>query len=342
MKRIGTHTWQRREFLGTLSGLAAAAWAAPVGAAEMTPLAIGTSTDANNGGLIIVAKQMNYFRDNGLDVSIKYFPSAGDLVAAMAAGALNIGAGATVPTSTLRGGGFPVVVLAQQADISGSQEIVVNEAIKTPQDLEGKKVGALFGTTPQMLAEAMLLHYHIPADKVTLVNLGAADMVTALLRGDIAGAVLWEPWASQAVKSGAHRLLSGSFSYIPGQTGPNKLIGVHSVLVAAKPWVEKNPTIVSAVLKSLLAAERFIATQPDKAAELVGSELRVPANEMKAQMALNRYSMVISAGLIRDMNAEADFLMANGKLKSQVKAVDWVYTTPLKQISPKLVTWAGG
>jgi hypothetical protein len=62
---------------------------------------------------------------------------------------------------------------------------------------------------------------------------------------------------------------------------------------------------------------------------------------MKGLMARNHYSMMIDAKLIRDMNAEADFLMRNGKLKSPVKAIDWVYTQPLKQIAPKMVTWSG-
>ena len=309
----------------------------PSHAADLTQLAIGTSRDPNNGALLIVARNMNFFRDNGLDVSIKYFPSAGDLVGAMASGALNIGAGGSVPTTTLRAGGYPAVTLAQQADISGAQQVVVDKRIVSPNDLEGKKLGANFGTVSQMLAEAMIQHYHLAPRKVTLVNLGPADMITALLRGDIAGAALWEPWASQAVKGGAHRLLTGSESYVPGQTGPMTILGDHSLLIASEPWVEQNPTIVGAVLKSLIQAERFVATQPDQAAEVIGKELGVPADEMKDQMARNRYSMAIDSKLIRDMDAETDFLMQNGKLKSPVRAVDWVYTSLLRQIAPELV-----
>jgi len=234
------------------------------------------------------------------------------------------------------------VVLRTQADISGAQQVVVQKSVVSPNDLEGKKLGANFGTVSQMLAETMIQRYHLAPDKVTLVNLGPADMVTALLRGDIAGASLWEPWASQAVKGGAHRLLTGSESYVPGQTGPATILGDHGLLIASKPWVEQNPQIVGAVLRSLIAAEQFVAKQPDQAAEVVGKELGVPADEMKGLMARNRYSMVIDAKLIRDMNAEADFLTRNGKLKNPVKAVDWVYTSPLKKIAPQMVTWAGG
>lgn len=339
--RHSTFSLRRADFLSAAAAVTIVTSLNQARAADLVPLSIGTSSDPNNGGLLIVAKRMDYFKDNGLDVTLKYFPSAGDMVAAMAAGALNMGTGATVPTSTLRAGGFPAVVLAQQADISNAQEVVCAKDIKTPQDFEGKKVGALFGTTPQMLADAMWQHYHIPTDKVTMVNLGPADMVTALLRGDIAGAVLWEPWSSQAVKGGAHRLLTGTESYIPGQSGPSPLIGVHSVLIAPKPWADKNPAIVSSVLKSLIKADRFIATQSDKAAEVVGTELRVPADEMRQQMARNRYSLRIDAKLIRDMNLESAFLLRTGKLKSPLKAADWVYTGPLKKVDPHLVTWAG-
>ena len=329
---------KRTGFLASLGALAATRSAL---AAAPTPLPIGTSRDPNNGALVILATRLNYFQDNGLDVSIKYFPTAGDLVSAMAAGALNLGAGGTVPTTTLRAGGFPVVVLAQQADISNVQELVVAADISKPADLEGKKVGAAFGTVSEMLADAVLTRYNIPPNSVTLVNLGPADMVTAMLRGDVAGVCLWEPWCTQAVKGGAHRLLSGSESYIPSQTGPIDLLGDHGVLVAPRPWVDQNPQIVSAALRALLKATQFVAANPDKAAEVVGKELDVPADQMKGFMARNRYSMTIDAKLIKDMSAEAEFLQAHGKLKSPVKPSEWVYTAPLKAISPRLVTWPG-
>jgi taurine transport system substrate-binding protein len=323
-----------------LAGLGAAT-AARASSASPTPLAIGTSSDPNNGALVIIATRMNYFQDNGLDVSIKYFPSAGDLVTAMAAGALHIGAGGTVPTTTLRAGGFPAVVLAQQADISNVQEVIVAKDITEPKDLIGKKFGANFGTISEMLATTVLNRFHVPADKVTLVNLGPADMVTALIRGDISAAALWEPWCTQAVKGGAHRMLSGSQSYIPSQTGPIDLIGDHGVLVAAKPWVDANPQIVSAVLRAQVRALQLIATNPDKAAEVVGAELKVPAADMKSFMARDRYSLTIDAKLVRDMSVEESFLQGRGKLKTPVKPADWVYTGPLRAVSARLVTWAG-
>jgi ABC-type nitrate/sulfonate/bicarbonate transport system substrate-binding protein len=329
---------KRRTFVAASAGLVAGLGAGRT-ASALTSLPIGTSRDPNNGALLIVAKGKNYFRDNGLDVSLKYFPSAGDLVSAMASGALNIGSGGSVPTTTLRASGFPAVVLAQQADISNAQEVVAEKSISAPKDFEGKKVGANFGTVSEMLAETMLRRYGVPSDKVTLVNLGPADMVTALLRGDIAGAALWEPWCSQAVKGGAHRLVSGSESYIPGQSGPVALLGDHGLLVASKPWVDANGPTVTAVLKSLIAAQEFIAKQPDAAAQIVGTELNVPAQEMKGLMARNRYSMAIDAKLIRDMNAEAAFLRGLGKLKNPVQASDWVYTGPLAKVDAKLVNW---
>lgn len=330
---------KRRHFVAAASGLAAGIALGRSASAQTTHLDIGTSSDPENGGLLVVAKRMQFFSKNGLDVTLKFFPSAGDMVSAMAAGALFMGTGATVPTATLRGGGFPVVVIAQQADISDAQEVVCTKDIKTPQDFEGKKVGVLFGTTPQMFADAMWEHYKIPPDKVTMVNLGPADMVTALLRGDIAGAVLWEPWTTKAVAGGAHRLVSGTRSYIPGQTGPSPLIGVHSVLVAPKPWVDSNPAIVSAALKALIGASQFIVSNPEKAAEEVGAELKYPTAEMRDMMSKNRYSLKIDPKLISDMRFEAAFLLKNGKLKSPVKPEDWVYPGPLAKVDPAMVSW---
>ena len=330
---------KRALFIASASGVAAGTSLRGAAWAQASHLDIGTSTDPENGGLLIVAKRLQFFSKNGLDVALKYFPSAGDMVSAMAAGALFMGTGSTVPTATLRGGGFPVVVIAQQADISDAQEVVCAKDIKTPQDFEGKRVGALFGTTPQMFADAMWQHYHVPPDKVTMVNLGPADTITALLRGDLAGAVLWEPWSSQAVAGGAHRLLSGTESYVPGQSGPSPLIGVHSVLVSPKAWVDANSATVSATLKALIQASDFISSNPQRAAEEVGAELKFSTAQMRDMMDRNRYSLRIDPKLISDMRLEAAFLLKNGKLKSPVKPEDWVYPTPLARVDPALVSW---
>ena len=125
----------------------------------------------------------------------------------------------------------------------------------------------------------------------------------------------------------------------PGQTGPVSLLGDHGILIASKPWVDANGATVNAVLKSLVAAAHFVAAQPDAAAQIVGAELQVPADEMKGLMARNHYSMAIDAKLIRDMNAEATFLKGLGKLKTPVTAAQWVYTGPLEKVDPKLVSW---
>lgn len=333
------NTWLSLGVVALCALLAVSSDVPPARAADPIALAIGTSRDPNNGGLLMVAKDMNYFRDSGLNVTLKYFPSGGDLVNAVASQALFIGSGGSVPTTTLRAGGYNAVILAQQADISDAQQIVAQKDVVNPKDLEGKKIGALFGTVSEMLVNSMIQHYHLQRDKITLVNLGPPDQITALLRGDIAAAALWTPWSSQAIKGGAHLLVSGLHSYVPGHSGAINLVGDHSLLFASKDWVDKNPAIVTAVLKSLLQAQRFVASDPAKAAEIIGRELQVPQAEMQSMMTHDRFSMAIDAKLVRDMNNLASFLYSNGSLKTPVKAADWIDTGPLRSIAPNMVKW---
>lgn len=307
---------------------------------EMTRLTIGTARDPNLGSQLIIAKEMGYFKDNGLnDVSLQFFPSGGDLVSAMAAKAVPMGSGGSVPTTTLRAGGFNAQVLAQQADISGAQQIVARQQILKPKDLEGKKIATNFGTVSEMLVLSMMKEFGLARDKVTLVNMGPAEMVTAITRGDVDAASLWEPWSTQAVKGGARRLVTGTTSYAADRSGPLQLVGDHALLIADAEFISKNPQTVTAVMKSLLEATRLIDRDPDKAAEVVGQELKVEPTEMKTMMSQNRYTMAIDGKLASDMNTLSAFLSQAGKLKSPVKADDWVNPDPLKKVQPDLVSW---
>lgn len=325
--------------IAALALLFAPVWST-VTAAEPNALLIGTTRDPNNGAQVIVANAMGYFKANGLDVTVKYFASGGDLANAVAAQALPVGAGGSVPTTSLRAAGFPIVVLAQESNISGVTKLVAQKDITAPEQLEGKKVGVILGSQSEMLLDAVIQRLKLSRDKITLVNLGPSDMVTALIRGDVAGGVVWEPWASEAVRGGLHSLLSGTTLYAAGQPRQMNFIGDHSVLFATKDWLEKNPAAAQSVLRALLQAQRLLRNDPDRAAEAIAKELQLPASDVKPLLGNNVYSLAITPKLLEDMTAVANFLFQRGKLKSQVKAAEWVDPGPLKQVAPALVTWS--
>lgn len=308
-------------------------------AAGLPSVTIGTTRDPNNGAQVIVAQALGFFKESGVDATVKYFSSGAELANAMAAQAVSIGAGGSVPTTLLRGAGLQIVVLAQESNISGVTKLVAQKDIASPEQLSGKKVGLVFGSQGEMLLDAFTKRLNISKQSITPVNLAPADMVTALVRGDVAAGIIWEPWASEAVRGGMHQLLSGTTLYTGSKPQTMNFIGDHSILFGLKDWVSKNPEATQAMLRALVKAQRVLQNEPDRAAEAIGKELGLPQSQVKPLLGNNVYSLAVTPKLVDDLNGVATFLLQHGKLKGAVKAEDWVDSMPLRSVDASLVSW---
>ena len=152
--------------------------------AKTTPvnLQIGWITGGNQIGEV-VAKQMGYYEEEKLALTIQPGGPSIDGVAVVASGRFEIGQVSSSPSLMLAASqGIPVKCFAV-----GAQEhpytffSLGKKPVKTPQDLIGKKVG--IQATGKILLTALLKKNGIPEDKVEVVIAGA-DM-TPLLTGQV-------------------------------------------------------------------------------------------------------------------------------------------------------------
>jgi len=331
----------RRVLSGTLAVLALAFVVlvpAQAAAPEVTALAIGTAKDPNLGTELVIAREKAFFKAVGLDVELKYFPSGGDLSAAVVGGSLAMGSSGSTPTITLRGAPFPIKILAQMSDISGAQQIVVKSDILRPQDLYGKRLGMLKGTASEAMVDSMAKAYGVDLGKIERVSMGPTEMLSSFIRGDVQAVSLWEPHSTLARKGGGGRiLLSGTTSYVAGREGPNRIYGDHATLFATEDFIRKNPKTVRAVLEALARAVEYVEKDPEDANAVLAKEFGLSAEDMREIMKVNRYQMVIDQVMVDDMNRIADFLFSLGKLKSKQAIVEWIDTAPLRDVRPEWV-----
>jgi NitT/TauT family transport system substrate-binding protein len=152
--------------------------------AKTTPvnLQLGWITGGNQLGEV-VAKQLGYYEEEKLNLTIQPGGPSIDGVAIVASGRFEIGQVSSSPSLMLAASqSIPVKCFAV-----GAQEhpytffSLGKKPVKTPQDLIGKKVG--IQATGKILLTAMLKKHGIPEDKVEVVVAGA-DM-TPLLTGQV-------------------------------------------------------------------------------------------------------------------------------------------------------------
>lgn len=153
-------------------------------AAKTTPvnLQIGWITGGNQLGEV-VAKQMGFYEEEGLALTIQPGGPSIDGVAIVASGKFEIGQVSSSPSLMLAASqSLPIKCFAV-----GAQEhpytffSLGKKPVKTAQELVGKKVG--IQATGKILLTAMLKKNNIPEDKVEVVVAGA-DM-TPLLSGQV-------------------------------------------------------------------------------------------------------------------------------------------------------------
>ncbi|PYO37906.1 MAG: hypothetical protein DMD86_01725, partial [Candidatus Rokuibacteriota bacterium] len=128
---------------GLVAGLVAAAGATEAAEPERKSVDIHTARDAQLASQLVIGQAKGFFREEGLDVQIKYFTAGSEIPPGMAAGSIVMASAGAPNAISLAASNFPMRVIAQIGDVSGAQGIVVRPqaGIRTPKDLEGKRMG---------------------------------------------------------------------------------------------------------------------------------------------------------------------------------------------------------
>jgi ABC-type nitrate/sulfonate/bicarbonate transport system substrate-binding protein len=313
--------------------------ASQISMAAQTQVNIGTGKDPNLAAQIVIAREKGYFKEAGLDVDVKYFPSGGDLMTAMIGGSVAVGASGATPVTTLRARPYPIRIVSQISDISGAQQIIVKQTLKNIDELYGKKIAIMRGTASEALFNSFVKAYGFDANKVELVNMAPAEMLASFARGTVDAIAVWEPNTTRARKSSSGKVLvSGTRSAIPGKEGERRIYGDHSVLFATEAFVREQPATIKAVLTALAHANDFIDANKGEANSILAKEFGLEPADMADVMASNRYTLAVNDELAADLDYLADFLFGLKRMQSKPVAREWIDPAILRAVRARLVT----
>ncbi|WP_042167939.1 ABC transporter substrate-binding protein [Paenibacillus gorillae] len=321
----------------------AAATAAPTEqpkpALETASLSIGTARDTQLSPLIVIANEEGYFKEEGLEVKTELFAAGPDVIAALGSKSIQLGSSGDIPPIIAKASGLPIEIIAQQADISGVQTLVVNsDKIKTPADLNGKKIAFVPGTVSEAFFLRIVEKYGLDLKSIESFKIGPTELLPAFQAGNIDAFSIWQPVALNGVKKGGVALLTGKESHVPGEEGPQQLINSYSILIGHNDFVAKNPETVKAVLRALNKSVAFIETNPDAAAAHIGKTLGQDAADITTLIALNHYALNLTPELVTALESISKFLLDNEKIKEVPDFKSFINTSYLKAVAPELVT----
>lgn len=205
--------------------------------------------------LIYIAQEKEFLKKHGINAKLNIVGPAKLCHEALVAGRVDIGVVVT-PNIVMAGFQTPdsgVRILKKLQDSIGNYTFVRNDrGINAPEDLKGKRIGVVIGTTSHFAFLTILDRYNIKLEDVKVVPLQAAGISPALIGGQIDAAVIWYPFPIDAIKTlGANlkeldtkdrykylSMLATHESFLKSHS--QKIDKIDSALKEAAEWVLQN------------------------------------------------------------------------------------------------------
>ena len=144
-------------------------------------------------GLVAIAAEKGFFKESGLDLSIKDYAFGFATLEAVAKGEIQMAMGNEFSFATMINDD-PSLRLVASVALVNTNEIVARKDrnIHEPADLKGKRIGFCPNTSSEYYLLSFLLVNKIPLSEVTMVKVPAAGMVEAIVNGDVDAMSGWD------------------------------------------------------------------------------------------------------------------------------------------------------
>jgi NitT/TauT family transport system substrate-binding protein len=153
----------------------------------------------------------------------------------------------------------PRVILV--VDVShGADAVVGRRGMRGMRDLKGKRVAVEGGALGAFVLSRALAKNGMQPSDVKVVHLESNEQPSAFEKGEVDGAVTFDPYRDQLLRAGATTLFDSR--QIPGEI-------VDLVAVRASV-IERQPKAVDALLQGWLRATDYLEREPQDAARRMG------------------------------------------------------------------------
>src|ERR1043166_8024825 len=221
-----------------------------------------------------IAKEVGFFRKQGLDVSVVFIPSGPTGVTAILAGEADVGViGGFAPTRAIVGGAKGLAIIGQTKNAIVAT-IVGKKEIATVQDLKGKRLGIdRIGSNPDMFTQAALSRFQIdPLRDLQYIQMGNIGQgIPALKAGAIDALTTNPPDDLVAQKLGFKVILDITAMKIPFAA---------TVLVSSRSTVARKQSDLTRFMHAYAEAVHYFLTNREGAAQVVAKYTKVEDREI--------------------------------------------------------------
>ena len=264
-----------------------------------------------------IAAEKGFYAKYGVKAEITQFSGGPDLADATMAGEADIGSSGTASyiPRIMRG---PLLVVGTMATSPDALKMAALTNITSLDDLKGKKVGTVGGSTTDYLWFLLARKLNVPESTFNMIPMPPPELVPSLDRHDIEAYFVWEPWASRAIEvSGKEKvhILANS-----GDVGYQ----LNFIVVANKNFAAAKPDAVVRVLAALRDAIDYQKSHPSEAAQIGADK-----NKLKPDMAayiinLYQFELGMPPHLEDAVKTEESWMRSKDRVKGE--PLDWSKT----------------
>lgn len=263
---------------------------------------------------IFVAKQKGWLEEElaktGVAVKWTSFAAGPPMNESFAAGEQDVGFMGDSPAIIAKSAGQDTRIVGLTSTGPKALAVVVpkDSKLTSTQELKGKKVAVVKGSYAHHLLSLVLQNNGLTTNDIQFINMPQADIGTALNKGDIDAGAIWEPLITKLEDQGVARVL------VDG-TGIKKGL---LVIISTNDFATKNPELVKTFLKVYQRGQEFIKTNPQEAAKLITSEVKLSPEQLVKVLAKFDFDPGLHADDIEEIKKSEEFMRGAGITKSPV------------------------
>jgi len=216
-----------------------------------------------------IPQELGFYKKYGLDSELLFIPSTTTSVTSLLAGDMHVAnvSGGAVASAVLAGA--PITIVACYLN-SLPYELVVNESIKSAEDLKGKSLGiSRLGSASDVAVRALLRGLNLEPDKqVPILQVGGSSERAAAFRaGRIAGFPS-PPGIIHLTKGMPFRILISTADFKQRFEFP------YICAATTKNYLARNRETVKKVIMAHIEAVHFVKTRKDESKKIMAKYAR--------------------------------------------------------------------
>jgi NitT/TauT family transport system substrate-binding protein len=278
---------------GTLLSTTLAAFATLTSpAANAGTLTIAHTTWVGYGTLYL-ARDLGYFKQEGLDVDLKTIDDASIYMAAQASGKIDGSASTVDEVMKFRSPNFCFKSVIALDESFGGDGVLVSDGVNSFADLKKQPIAMSEGSVSQFWLAYLLKQRGMSIKDMTIENMSADDAASAFIAKRVPAAVTWEPHLTFVREHKQGKVLIDS-SATPGV--------IVDVVTLNCDIIKNCPKDVQALVDGIYKAVAYTKANPEKAyaimAKGVGGYLADPKAFAEAAKGVRFYDQPMNVGLL--------------------------------------------